>query len=348
MGSKVLSIRPLGYIVSIVATVFVAKISTAQLVESIPADQLQTATSCSENQLFNSYYFIPKQDIQSVAAFYNSTFPLLFNGMASLYTFNGRRNRAVTYFDSQDLTLLENQKELLISLDIDFPAYRLEKEQILLIDSSVTPVKSTKYESKSYNKKASSLDKHPLLGKVKRKERQALIGSIGDGHSIQPEQIISVLTVDHEEVVVLLELFDSLQAAITLDNFSISNLGIPNAYYLLKMEFFQAGPPHLTSDERMMVDQAFCESRTEFEKSFPNIKRRAWFGYRDYHQLANLTSPGRSYFKRFPIVFTAGHIATLLLLGALVLFLPFRKYNKPTAYRIVSKYPRPHDNSNRP
>ena len=176
-----LALRSVHCLIFAAAMLLLIEASTAQIGESISSDQQSNSIICNDNYLVNSYYLIPNKDIQSVAGFYNNAGPFLFLDTHLFSLYKVGRNRVDTYFDTQNLSLLGQKKELLISLDVDLPAYRLGKEQVISIDSALLPLRIAKYESKYYNRKLSSLDKHPLFGKVKRKERQTLMSSIGTG-----------------------------------------------------------------------------------------------------------------------------------------------------------------------
>ena len=244
----------------------------------------------------------------------------------------GHRYRLETYFDFGGLDLLKKNIELVFSVNENLPEYRLDREKIFYRDNKI-PSGVSVYEVKRYNKKVSPLDKHPLFGKIKRKERPNLIKALDYVSDEIPEGVVKKLSVDHEEIVYLIRHFGVETGAVTLDKFHISNFGIPNTSMLFKIEIYSDAEKKLTPYEKDQLNKFLCHIDFEFRKYLPHILGSSWFGYADYTKMANKMLPGRALFQQYPLLFYIGQILILSMVGFLFLYLIIGRYSRPAVFK---------------
>ena len=214
--------------------------------------------SCDNQYFDNVYYLFDKNDFIAAGDFFQLNdllFPFERTNFKGLL---GQRNRITTFYDFDDLKLLNANKELVHTLDNNLPDYRVEKEQIIYIDKLTTPATIKRFEVKKYNKKVSPLDKHPLFSRIKRKERSILIDQLSTISKDPPDSISESLKIRSAEILHLITLFGIPHAAITLSEFTISNIGVPNTSLLLKIDIFHDWLDELKEHEKKYLNTLLC------------------------------------------------------------------------------------------
>ena len=237
----------------------------------------------------------------------------------------GQRDRITIFYDFDSLALHKANKELVHTLDNNLPDYRIEKEQISYRDKLSTPEIIQKFEVKKYNKKTSPLDKHPFFSRVKRKDRSILIDHLSTVSTDSAESISESLQIESIEKVRLISLFGTPHAAVTLSQFTISNIGVPNTSMLLKIEIFNDEKNNLKKHEKEYLNNLFCHIDETFRNRFPHVKPYSWFGYIDYNKLATNYQPSRELFRQSPEIYSIGQIICLTFIGFLFYLFNFRK-----------------------
>ena len=297
-----------------------------------------TPTLCENKGFDNVYFLIDKNDFYPASIFYQKIDVIDSKTETDFKSLIGERERFTIYYDFDDLDILNAQKELVYILDKDLLEFFPGREQIIYIDNQVTPVSINKFEVKKYNRKISPLDKHPLFSRVKRKQRSVLIDLLANISKSPPEAISESLKIELSENVHFIILHGTNFGAITLSRFTISNFGVPNTSLLLKIEKFYNGQDYLIEQERKYLDAFFCQIEERFEIQFPHIEPSAWFGYRDYNQLAINKLPSRAFFRKYPEIFSIGQIIILSLIGFLFIYLILGRYSKSDSYRKTSRF----------
>lgn len=297
-------------------------------------DQVQT---CMKNGFVNSYYLIDLADISEVSSFYRQMGNSIFNELEDFSAIKGKRDRISTYYDFDDLELLKARKELFITLDINLPRYRTEREKIYYIKNLADKSDSISFEVKNYNKKTGPLDKHPLFRRIKRSERPILINEMKSVSNKVAENISEKIKVESTEIVYLITRYGIGHGAITLSSFNISNFGIANTSAVLKIELFPDKIEKLLPNEHQYVNALFCQTRELFQKQFPHLKSNNWFGYADYQNLAIKALPSHNFFKQHPLLFSVGQIIILSFIGFLILVLLLGRYTRADVYKTKIK-----------
>lgn len=293
--------------------------------------------SC-DNQVFdNAYYLLDKKDFVDTGDFFLLNDLLFPFEKTNFLTLLGQRDRVTTFYDFDDLALLNANKELVHILDNNLPDYRDEKEQIIYADNLITSENFKKFEVKNYNRKISPLDKHPFFGRIKRKERSILIDHLFTMSNDSPELISESLKIKSIEKVHLITLFGIPHAEVTLSNFTISNIGVPNTSLLLKIEIFHDRQDKLKTQEKRYLNTLFCRIDEKFHRRFPHIKPYSLFGYAEYSKLATYYQPSRVYFRQYPEIYLIGQIICLSFIGFLFIYLILGRYSRQASYGKVSK-----------
>jgi len=315
--------------------VVIALAMTTTVANAITEDIAQD--SCEYQGFDNVYYLIDKNNFYSASAFYQEITVINSIKETNFESLIGESDRTRIYYDFDHLEILNNNNELVYVLNSDFPDYFSEREQINYIDTRTKPVNINKFEVKNYNRKISPLDKHPLFGRIKRKERSVLIDQLANISKSSPESISESLKIKSSDNIYFIDLYGVSYGAITLSRITISNYGVPNTSLLLKIEKFHDIEDDLTKDETKYFDAFFCRINKYFQIKFPHIKPLPWFGYAEYNQLAIDNLPSRELFRKYPEVFTIGQIIILSFIGFLFITFILGRYSKRDSYSKVSK-----------
>jgi hypothetical protein len=287
-----------------------------------------TVEACESQGFESAYYLVGVSDAALAGTFFRE----VVETYESLGGTMGHRYRVETYFDFRGLDLLKKSIELVFSVNENLPEYRPDREKIFYRDNK-SPSDVSVYEVKRYNKKISPLDKHPIFGKIKRKERPNLIKALDYVSDEMPEGVVKKLSVDHEEIVYLIRHFGVETGAITLDKFHISNFGIPNTSMLFKIEIYSDAAKKLTPYEKDQLNNFLCHIDFEFRKYLPHILGSSWFGYADYTRMANEMLPGRVLFQKYPVLFYVGQILVLSIIGFFFLYLIIGRYSRHAVFK---------------
>lgn len=324
-----MSIVPRSYCIVILCTVIITE--TSAFAEN---DSLR---SCDSHNFDNVYYLINKKDFSSAADFFLLNDIQFHFEKIDFLSLLGQRDRITTFYDFDNLTLLNAKKELMHTLDNNLPDYRIEKEQISYRDRLSTLEIIQEFEVKKYNKKTSPLDKHPFFSRVKRKDRSILIDHISTVSIDSPELISESLKIYSIERVILITLFGVPHAAVTLGNFTISNLGVPNTSMLLKIEIFHDEQDNLKKHEKEYLNNLFCRIDEKFQSRFPHIKPYSWFGYAEYNNMTKKFQPSHELFRQSPEIYSIGQIICLTFIGFLFIYLILGRYSRQACHDRISK-----------
>ena len=292
--------------------------------------------SCGREDFQNAYYLIGVESIAAISEFFfsiPSTYRLSED--SSFIVHYGRKNRLQTYFDDNDLSLLNQQRELSLTLNQDMPKYKREREVVFYKDNSTTPAQVTNYEARRYNKKISPLDKHVILGRIQRRLRPLLIAKLESLPGVSVNNIGVGLKIEHRESVLMYRHYGNNYGAVTLDRFHLSNYGVPNTFSLLRFEIDASMQQQLQQHERDELYQVFCRASQGFQQRYPQLQLSRQFGYAEFHQLAETLLPTRMLFAKYPILYKVGQIIILALIGALFLCLFLGRYTKHKGYRAI-------------
>jgi hypothetical protein len=294
--------------------------------------------TCKNKEFQNTYYHLLNNNDIAAASFFFHQVPVLtpneefrFLGLIKQW------DKSITYYDYDNLQLLNANKALAHVIENHLPKY-VQRETIKFIEQPTQPDSSTDYDVKYYNKKLTLLDKHPLFGKVKRKDRPVLINKLYAINKAKPESISESLKVDSIEKVKLITYFGTPYAAITLSRLTVTDYAIPNISYLLKFEIFYSNLNKSTVDEKNALNNFLCILDKQFQSQLPHIQSSSWFGYTQYYKFAETVLPSRTFFRRFPELYSWGQIFSLVLLGFLFIYLVLGKYSKRANYRKVYRY----------
>ena len=298
----------------------------------------QTAHASCDKNFTHLYYEVELSEVPATSVFFNQMRDKYFGETTNISGIVGNRTRSIVYYDSDTLDLLNNNSELYYVVDEQIPNYRTSRETIIYRRSLTTRGKQQVFEAKKYNRKSVPLDKHPLFGRVKRRERADLITSLSEFNENPAEQIKAVLEVKHEEVVYLFTRFGTTYGEIVLDKFHISSYGVPNTFTSLRFELFADKIYQLTDDEQHTITNMFCNTMLGFQNQFPSMRGVAQFNYADYFKLAIELLPTRMFFHRYPVVFQLGQIIILTVISFLVLYLLVGRYSRKQFYSLRTKY----------
>jgi hypothetical protein len=287
---------------------------------------------CNSQDSPNVYYQVDVADVEAVSRYYNTLSEDHFSKIDSFKAIKGKRKRTETFYDTRELMFLQNNIELLHIVETKLPLYREDRERVVYKNNNQANPFLKQYEVKRYNKRNTPLDKHPLLGKVKRKERPDLLALLSEQNKTTPLEIAQKLKVEHQEVVYLITHYGKPYAEINMDQIHIANFGVPNTNTLLKYHVYPDHMDDLNQQERDELYNAFCSARRVFEDRFPHLTPISRFGYAEYNAMATGMLPGRIFFQRHSWLFKLGQIFILTICGFLVIYLILGRYHKKIIY----------------
>ncbi len=302
-------------------------------VANVYAENLEQ-DACENKGFDNAYYLLNKKDYAAASTFFQEIPPMK---KGKFYIFPGERERVSTYYDFEDLAILNSGKELVYTLDENLPKYFKEREQVRYIDKPESHSNITSFKVKRYSKKTSSLDKHPLYGKIKRKERPSLIEWLSSFSRNSPELVKEVLRIKSTDSIYFVTFYGDTVAEIAISYFTVSNFGVPNTTMLLKIEKINKNQEELTIDERKDFESYLCQVNNDLKSQFLDAESYPWFGYEQYNKIALDNFPGRRFFQKYPELYVIGQIMCLSFIGFLIISLLLGRYSKSTAYRSFFK-----------
>ncbi|MBL1141655.1 MAG: hypothetical protein D8M62_06400 [Proteobacteria bacterium] len=297
-----------------------------------------TGTDYCINQGFkNTYYLLDYKDITAASVFFQEISLKNTSMESRLVIKKGTRARGITYFDDNNLTLLTAKKELIHVIDNNLPEFREDKEQIIFYDRTLLNESSKSFVVKNYNRKLTPFDKHPLFGRIKRKERPVLMELLSGIGISKLQSISGVININSDEEVKLITHFAIPYGAFTFSIFNLDDFGVPNTSFLLKFEMFSNEDNSLTVFEKESLNKLFCQVNKQFQISFPHAESSPWFGYAEYHKLASEILPSRTLFRKYPLLFSVGQIVCLSFIGFLFIYIVLGRYSRRDNFRKVSK-----------
>lgn len=288
---------------------------------------------CSSGRFENTYYLVPLNAISLADAFFNKTIASFPEQMSGFVGILGNRSIVETYYDFEDLPLLNNGLELYHKINNELPHYREEREKIFLKDNKTNELGY--FEVRQYNKKISPIDKHPLLGKIKRKQRSKLFKKLESINVNIPEKITSRIRVEHTDLSFLIRLYDVDVSEISMSMFYIDNFGIPNTSLLLKLELAPERIKYLSDEEDAILANYLCQVSKGFGENLSGVMPVTQFGYAEYNKMADEMLPIRSLFKENPVLFQIGQILVLIVIGFLFIYLLLGRYKPQYKYRTI-------------
>lgn len=294
-------------------------------------------TSCNNKSFDNISYLLHKNDIKAAGIFFLLKDLESSPEKTNFRSFIGRRNKITTFYDFAELQLHNAGRELVHTIDNNLLNYRRDREKISYVNRSLLATETKWFEVKHYNKKLSPLDKHPFFGQIKRQERTMLIDYLANISEAPSESITESLIIESTENVRLITLFGIPHATITLSDFSIINIGVPNTFLLFKMEIFHEQQENLKQYEKEYLNAFFCRVHEKFQRQFTETKSYPWFGYAEYHKLAIKTQPSHLLFRRYPEIFSLGQILSLTCIGFLFIYFILGRYTRQSSYRKITK-----------
>lgn len=298
---------------------------------------------CDESgELGSVNYLVPIQRSGQVSEFYRSIKASDFDSFPGLSGQEGRREVKTVFFDDADYNLLRGGTEIWLYEQQAMPEFRDDKRQVFVGLTSEDHFNIRKFDYRSYNNKKYSLDSHPLLGHVKRRERQVFLDLLQVPPEVDARDLKPRLTVLHDELVYALFLYGKPVGEIVVDAFHIENFGLSNTQFSLKVSTVDAGYSGLTSEEKSLLTSSMCKLVKEFESTFPRLQASEYIGGAVFLNLAEKSFPGRVFFEKHVILYKLCQALVLVGMGWLLLSLIMGRYkpNKRLSVRVRQRVER--------
>lgn len=293
---------------------------------SVPASEAGDL-DCGNGRFDGVYYIVPpSSNISRVDAYFSSVIDNFSGQMNEFTGISGNRSIVETYYDYEGLPLLKNGLELYHKINKELPYYREEREKIFFVDNNSNSYSN--YEVKQYNKKINPVDKHPLLGRIKRKQRTDLFSKLEKISNDVPTNLAARLRVEHTTLSYLISLHNVKVGEISVSVFHIDNYGIPNTSLLLKIEPVSGGKKYLSKEESSILANYLCSVSKGFGDNLPGVEPVIQFGYAEYNKMADEMLPIRNLLQSHPILFQVGQILVLTIIGFLFIYLLIGRYRQ--------------------
>lgn len=295
------------------------------------------ALECEDGSGINQSYIFSVGEFVSVARFVIQMPPVYFKGMQYFSGESGRRVREQIFYDDDELNLLESSQGLSHIIKSNLQDYRQDKEVAVYSDGTISPSSEKLFSLTRYNKKLSSLDKHPLFQRVKRKERAELLERIKSNGVQRAVELIPSLRIEHDELVYLITRYGQTFVEVKLDKFQLDNFGLGRSHLVLSIDADQGQYGSLTDDERIEISSRICRLHEDIQGLFTNAEQRSEIGYQFFSQIADQENPARRVFIKYPIIFKMGQVGLLSLIGFLLLYLLLGHYRKESFIKVKKR-----------
>lgn len=286
--------------------------------------QQQAILSCGNFE--DKYYFLDHHNIIQASTFFQT---LSIDGLEDksqkLSSTIGRLNLSTQYFDTANLTLLKQHTGISQITNTNLPKYRPKREQIIWEASNQKrPIKV-----KNYNRKVDQYDKHPLLGKVRRKDRAPLIKELAELGISNPQELNKQLDIKTQIVTRQFRLYGEPVAEISIKNHEIENFGIPTRVTEFAIEkVYSPKKSILKAEEKKEISKLLCEIDSHLNDQVKGLQSKPNIGYPDLYSESIKKLPARHFFKTIPVAFKLGQALILSILGFLLITLIKGRYTK--------------------
>lgn len=243
----------------------------------------------------------------------------------------GSRYGRKIFFDFEHNELHKSCSELSLTKYENLPEYRRDKIKIQFKDCKE---KKYGFESKKYNKKLKAEDKHLLIGKIKRKEREHLKELLLEVTNIDLLLLKKSIDITFHDVVYEVSHYGNVYGSVTLRQFSFSSLGVSNTFILLRLEVSEEEKIPLTLSESNALKIAFLDLDTDVRKLVANEALVENFGYSEYYKLKHSIVPLAHLAREESIGFRLFQVLILSGIGWFCLFLLFRMKVAFTSYSL--------------
>lgn len=278
------------------------------------------------------YYFVSLDEIPLVSEYFKGLPEVLFDDLEGFTLSMGTRHRRDTYFDFDSEELLHAGKELFFRENLYLPRYRDDREQVVFVDRDES-IRRHVYKVKKYKKNISPLDKHPLVGRVRRKDRPMLRESLGDtslGNAML--DLKAQLTVLHQERSYIFTHLGEEYGSIVLDHVSMRVFGLEHSAVVLRFSLKgQVSSP----EDRQLLEEYFCRVQQALEQRLGRSWNGEYIGYKEYRAMADGVLPNRRWMMNHPWVYKLGQVLILAVMGFLILYLLIRRLPDRTPHRVV-------------
>ncbi len=287
---------------------------------------------CGESIPNEWYYLVSLDEIPLVSAYFRELPETVFEDFEGFTLSVGKRQRRDIYYDYDSEDLLHAGKELFFRENLYLPRYRDDREQVVFVDRDES-IRRHVYQVKKYKKNISPLDKHPLIGRVRRKDRPILqesLGNISLGNAMIDLQ--AQLTVVHQERSYIFTHLGEEYGSIVLDHVSMRVFGLEHSAVVLQCSL----KPEVSSPEDgQLLEAYFCRAQQALEQRLGRRWNGEYIGYKEYHAMADGVLPNRRWMMNHPWIYKLGQVLILAVMGFLVLYLLIRRIPDRTSHRVV-------------
>ena len=310
----------------------------------IPVQVMSDATiqGCEQEKWGrNLHYIVTDEDMAKVYGFLENRLQLDDLEIPNFVFHVENQYIEEEFFDTDELTLLADNARLSIQTWKHLSNYNEQRRMVIPgLPGSLNNTKRIEFKTKNYNRKTNPVERHPLLGIVKRSERDVLLDSLS-GLGITPvTRLVPSLRVIHENISFLLREFNQPYIQVVMERSTISAEGITTGHTTIRFEVLPAAKSEQDKESQKKLENSLVQAHCAFKTAFPGLKPAPQLDYQHYYQAALKKIPYLPWVIKYPHIFDIGQALLLTLMGVLPLYLVInrQKLGKAKAgYRLFSK-----------
>lgn len=288
-----------------------------------------TNPTCEAPLRGGAHYLVDSEQAPRALSFFNEQLVDLFEHSQlfelSHFLYYGPEHQLIEnrYFDTPDFDLLNQGVELAVHTRLDLSKYVEGRRFVILRRADPTNGKPalSQFLTREYSRKVTSLDKHSLIGMIKRSERNRLLNQLNDAGLSEITALQDVITTLDDNLSMVIRGPLSAYAAVTLVQSRVSVNGLSKNTFTTRVERFGNTEPKLNTDEERQLEKLLTTVNCALSNILAGQQPSQWIGYRYYSTVAESVFPHYQFFRKHPSLFRLGQAALIAFFGFLVLFL---------------------------
>jgi len=249
---------------------------------------------------------------------------------------SGVRNKEEIYYDTKDEILYQTDRSLSHSVTSTLPKYNSERERIFLGQIGDGEFIKEAFEVRRYATKSQRFDKHPIIGKIKRNERQIVFEKLGLDDA-QLSELSENIRVVHDQYVFIVSLYGTPVLELALTGLYSSSYGISTNRILLGMEILPTTIGYLQDGEKYYLNELACSMDSTVNSKLDLIPFSEDITYGHLISDLNEKFSYRHKFRKYPLLIKVSQAIFLTFFGFLFLYLLLGRYVRDSSVRTIKR-----------
>lgn len=289
--------------------------------------------TCSKNEwnhsfnysVFESQFPLVINLANNLTDFFNNTETQKEHSLFRMPALN--KTRQEEFFDTPKFRLYRQGAALYLHKNTFLTKYNTQKLRVFFQQSANEPLMV--FSAQQYKKKSNEIERHPLFGILKKKQRPELKKILKNQSITHISELKPILNVDHTIQSYPVYLYYTQLAEIQLDHATTDVYGFEKNNLIFRYQVFPANiANHLTPFQQQHAEQLLSDLRCYFTQEISAFKPIRELDYHYYYEQVEKEFPWYSFFSRFPMVFKLGQIVLLCAFGFLIICLLLLRLEK--------------------